>query len=87
MVHFFGEVRFVQLCEFPLECMVDTITPERAAVDFIVVMVHCLCDHRTSFPSLLLVCVVSVEKQNTSPNKRFVMWIWRWKRGDLGSHS
>lgn len=53
--------------------MVDNITPERSSVDFIIVMLHCLCDHKSSFPSLLLVYVVSVEKQNTSVNKYFVM--------------
>lgn len=50
-------------CVFPLKYMVDNITPERSSVDFIIVMVHCLCDHKSSFPSLLLVYVVSVEKQ------------------------
>lgn len=53
--------------------MVDNIAPERSPVGFIIVMVHYLCDHKSSFPSLLLVYVVSVEEQNTSVNKYFVM--------------
>jgi len=33
--------------------VVDSITPERSSVDFIIVTLRCWCDHESSFPSLL----------------------------------
>lgn len=54
----------------------------KVTVDCVVVMVHCWCDHRSSFPSLPLGYVFAAEKQNTSVNKYFVMWLGRrgtWK--------
>lgn len=54
----------------------------KVTVDCVVVMEPCWCDHRSSFPSWPLGYVCAAEKQSTSVNKYFVMWLGRrgtWK--------